>query len=167
MELQLIKAIIILPGTALIFVPGLIMWFSGEAATHFTPLNPADLRLWIALVPLGIGLAFAMWTVRLFIHIGLGTPAPWNPPKKLVVHGPYRHARNPMITSVLFILGAEALWFGLWPIAGWMLVFFVANAIYFPLKEEPDLERRFGADYRQYKANVPRWIPRLRPWDMP
>ena len=72
-----------------------------------------------------------------------------------------------MITSVLFILGAEALWFGSGPIAGWMLIFFVANAIYFPLKEGPDLERRFGADYRQYKANVPRWIPRLRPWDMP
>jgi protein-S-isoprenylcysteine O-methyltransferase Ste14 len=167
MKLPLIKAIIILPGTALIFVPGLIMWFSGEAETHFTPLNPADLRLWIALVPLALGLALAMWTVRLFMHIGLGTPAPWDPPKKLVVHGPYRHVRNPMITSVLFILGAESLWFGSWPIAGWMLVFFVANAVYFPLKEEPDLEQRFGADYRLYKANVPRWIPRLRPWDMP
>ena len=74
MNLPLIKAIIILPGTALIFVPGLIMSFSGDAASHFTPLNPADLRLWIALVPLAIGLAFAMWTVRLFLQIGLGTP---------------------------------------------------------------------------------------------
>ncbi len=167
MKLPLIKAIIILPGTALFFVPGLIMWFSGEVETHVTPLNPADPRLWIALVPLAIGLAFAMWTVKLFTHVGLGTPAPWDPPTRLVVHGPYRHVRNPMITSVLFILGAESLWFGSWPLAGWLFVFFVINAIYFPLKEEPDLERRFGEDYRVYKANVPRWIPRLRPWDMP
>jgi len=167
MKLPLIKAIIILPGTALIFVPGLIMWFSGEAATHVTPLNPADLRLWVALIPLAIGLAFVKWTVKLFTHVGLGTPAPWDPPTRLVVHGPYRHVRNPMITSVLFILGAESLWFRSWPLAGWLFVFFVTNAIYFPLKEEPDLERRFGADYRLYKASVPRWIPRLRPWDMP
>ena len=166
MNLQLIKAIIILPGTVLIFVPSLIMWFSEEAETYFSPLDLADPRLWIALVPLALGLAFAMWTVRLFTQIGLGTPAPWDPPKKLVVHGPHRHVRNPMITSVLLILCAESLWFGSWPLAGWMFVFFTANAIYFPLKEEPDLERRFGTKYLIYKANVPRWIPQLRPWTM-
>ncbi len=42
-----------------------------------------------------------------------------------------------------------------------------ANAIYFPLVEETGLERRFGDDYRRYKANVPRWIPRLTPWTLP
>ena len=72
-----------------------------------------------------------------------------------------------MITSVLLMLGAESLLAGSWLLSGWMLVFFLVNAVYFPLVEEPGLERRFGEDYRRYKANVPRWIPRWRAWDAP
>ena len=48
-----------------------------------------------------------------------------------------------------------------------MLVFFLLNTIYLIRVEEPALERRFGEDYRRYKANVPRWIPRVAPWDLP
>ena len=70
-----------------------------------------------------------------------------------------------MISSVLLMLGAESLFFGSWHLAGWMLVFFLGNTIYFPLVEERALERRFGDDYRRYKANVPRWIPSWRAWD--
>jgi protein-S-isoprenylcysteine O-methyltransferase Ste14 len=92
-------------------------------------------------------------------------PAPWAPPEKLVVLGPYRHVRNPMNSGMLLILGAEALLIGSWQLAVWMGVFFAVCAVYFPCYEEPGLERRFGAAYRQYRANVPRWIPRLRPWE--
>ncbi len=53
------------------------------------------------------------------------------------------------------------------PLVAWLLVFVAANAIYIPLIEEPGLERRFGEDYRRYKANVPRWVPRLSPWQGP
>jgi len=70
-----------------------------------------------------------------------------------------------MISSVLLMLGAESLFFGSWHLAGWMLVFCLGNTIYFPLVEERALERRFGDDYRRYKANVPRWIPSWRAWD--
>ena len=73
--------------------------------------------------------------------------------------------RNPMITGVLAMLLAEAVVLRSWPIALWMALFFLANAVYFRLSEERGLERRFGDDYRLYKAQVPRWIPRLRPWD--
>ncbi len=52
-----------------------------------------------------------------------------------------------------------------WPIASWVALFFLANAIYFTLSEEPALEERFGDDYRRYKAHVPRWVPRLHPWE--
>lgn len=48
------------------------------------------------------------------------------------------------------------------PVCIWMIIFFIANAIYFPFFEEKDLENRYGDTYREYKANVPRWIPRLR-----
>ncbi len=63
------------------------------------------------------------------------------------------------------MLGAESFLLGSWHLAGWMSVFFLLNAFYFLWVEEPRLEQRFGDSYRRYKANVPRWIPRLQPWD--
>ena len=65
------------------------------------------------------------------------------------------------------MLAAEALLFGSWYIAGWMVAFVVLNTAYFIRSEEPALEDRFGEGYRLYKANVPRWIPRWKPWDAP
>ena len=109
-----------------------------------------------------IGAALFVGTVYLFATAGRGTLAPWDPPARLVVRGPYRFVRNPMITGVLLILVAEALFFRSMPVGVWAAVFFVINAIYLPLFEEPGLERRFGDDYRQYKRDVPRLLPRLR-----
>ena len=71
-----------------------------------------------------------------------------------------------MITSVLAMLAGESLLLGSWPLAGWMVVFFLVCWIGFARVEEPQLERRFGEDYRRYKANVPRWVPRATPWDL-
>ena len=72
-----------------------------------------------------------------------------------------------MITSVLVMLAAESLVFDSWHLAAWTVTFFFVNMVYFARVEEPGLERRFGDTYRQYRANVPRWIPRLRPWGPP
>jgi protein-S-isoprenylcysteine O-methyltransferase Ste14 len=110
------------------------------------------------------GLAGIALTVGLFIHIGKGTLAPWSPPKRLVVTGPYAYVRNPMITSVVAVLLGEALFFGSWRILAWAVLVFVVNHLYFILSEEPGLARRFGEEYGDYKRNVPRWLPRLRPW---
>ena len=165
MNLELIKAIVILPGTALVYIPGAMLWLVAESGAAISLAGPARPRFWFALVLGASGLALAVWTVRLFRTVGEGTPAPWAPPKRLVVRGPYRHVRNPMITSVLLMFGAESLFFGSWHLAGWMLVFLLGNAVYFPLVEERALERRFGDAYRLYKANVPRWIPSWRSWD--
>ena len=164
-NLELVKAIVILPGAALVYIPAAILWLVPATGTALGLAGPAQSRFWLALVLGACGFALAVWTSRLFRTVGEGTPAPWAPPKRLVVRGPYRHVRNPMITSVLLMLGAESLFFGSWHLAGWMLVFFLGNAIYFPMVEERALERRFGDDYRRYKANVPRWMPSLRPWD--
>ena len=165
MNLELIKAIVILPGTALVYIPGAMLWLVAESGAAISLAGLARPRFWFALVLGASGLALAVWMVRLFRTVGEGTPAPWAPPKRLVVRGPYRHVRNPMITSVLLMLGAESLFFGSWHLAGWMLVFLLGNAVYFPLVEERALERRFGDAYRLYKANVPRWIPSWRSWD--
>ena len=103
-------------------------------------------------------------TIRLFATRGEGTLAPWDPPRKLVVEGPYRHVRNPMISGVWFLLAGEALILGSVGIAIWLAAFAAANMVYMPLVEEPGLERRFGDDYRAYKRAVPAWIPRVTPW---
>ena len=165
LRVRLMRTIVILPGTALVFVPAAILWATAGTIWAGALAGPADPELWIGMVLLLPGLGLAAWTSRLFITIGEGTPAPWDPPQKLVVRGPYRFVRNPMITSVLIMLVAEALLFRSWPILDWMAAFWLINAAYFPLSEEKGLEARFGEDYRRYKANVPRWIPRLTPWD--
>ena len=99
-----------------------------------------------------------------FVRRGQGTPAPWNPPHRLVVTGPYRHVRNPMIAGVCLVLLGEACVLNSLSIALWLLVFATINAVYMPLREEPGLERRFGEAYRTYKRHVPRWWPRRRAW---
>jgi protein-S-isoprenylcysteine O-methyltransferase Ste14 len=121
----------------------------------------------LALVPFGLGLALVSTTVTLFATVGEGTPAPWDPPRKLVVRGPYRHMRNPMVIGGALILLGEAIFLGSIPLAGWLLVVLVANAAYIFLFEEPALARRFGDEYLVYKQNVPRWIPRRNPWVPP
>ena len=165
MNLKLVKVIIVLPGTVLVYIPGVLIWLVAEWGTTISLPSVTQPRFWYALVLGASGFALAAWTVRLFQTFGEGTPAPWDPTKRLIVLGPYRHVRNPMITSVLLMLGSEVLFFFSWHLAVWMLVFFLGNAIYFPFVEERELERRFGDDYRLYKANVPRWIPRWSPWN--
>ena len=166
MSSKLLKTIIILPGTVLVFVPAAILIATYKS---FPPdlIGPDRLLFWPGLVNAGLGLFLAFWTVSLFIKFGQGTPAPWDPPQKLVIRGPYRFVRNPMITGVLFMLMAETLLLQSWPIFLWLLVFYLLNSIYFPLFEERSLEKRFGAGYLEYKKHVPRWLPRLTPWKPP
>lgn len=165
MNRELVKAIVVLPGSVLVYVPAAVLWLSAGSPGGWAPAGMADPRFWIGAALAVAGFAMAVWTVRLFVTAGEGTPAPWAPPTKLVVRGPYRHVRNPMLSSVNAMLGAESLLFGSWYIAGWLAAFFIFATISFVLAEEPALEKRFGESYRLYKANVPRWIPRWRPWD--
>ena len=167
MNRELVKAVVVLPGTALVYVPGALLWLTADLQGGWAPVGAADPRFWIGVALAVPGLVLAVWTVRLFITIGEGTPAPWAPPRNLVVRGPYRHVRNPMLSAVNLMLVAEALLFGSWYVAGWMAAFVVLNTAYFVRIEEPALEQRFGESYRLYRANVPRWFPRRRPWDVP
>ena len=154
-----IKAIVILPFNALVVLPVLAVWISGEKISI-----KDGWQLYLAILVFAIGFSLAIWTMILFHRIGKGTAAPWDPPKKLVVVGPYRHVRNPMLTSVFIMLIAEVLVTGSWTIAVFFVIFLTINMLYFPFVEEKELLCRFGEDYARYKANVPRYIPRFRPW---
>jgi protein-S-isoprenylcysteine O-methyltransferase Ste14 len=107
------------------------------------------------------GLTMLVFTISLFATEGKGTLAPWDPTQELVVSGPYRSCRNPMITGVLGILIGESLFFNQLFVLAWAALFFTINHLYFIFKEEPGLERRFGDDYRRYKEKVPRWGVRI------
>ena len=113
---------------------------------------------------LAIGLALFVSSLRRFATEGKGTLAPWDPPRQLVVRGPYRYVRNPMISGVVCVLFAEALLLRSLPHATWAAIFVAINLTFIPLLEEPQLERRFGDSYRRYCRHVPRIVPRLRPW---
>lgn len=157
-------AILVLPVTMTILIPRWLL-----AGYGINRMWPADSAAGMIARTAGgitflIGLALFAWCLYLFAARGKGTLAPWDPPRKLVVSGPYRYVRNPMISGVLFIIAGEALVHGSRTLGIWFLTVFVINQVYFMISEEPMLESRFGEDYRVYRKNVPRWIPRLRPW---
>jgi protein-S-isoprenylcysteine O-methyltransferase Ste14 len=157
-------AIVLLPGTVTIVVPTVLT--AAEGARPGWGLDGIWQAALVAagLALIGLGLVLAVWTFLLFARIGKGTPAPWDPPRRLVVHGPYRHVRNPMISAVAAILLGEAAALGRASLVVWLALFVGLNHIYFVLVEEPSLIRRFGDDYRAYKLGVPRWVPRRTPY---
>ena len=110
------------------------------------------------------GLVLLLFSIILMIRIAKSTVMPWDPSRNLVVAGPYRHLRNPMILGVVLLLIGEALVLASYGIAILALAFFILNTVYFIYFEEPHLEQQFGEEYRQYKAHVLRWVPRLKPW---
>lgn len=120
------------------------------------------------LIPFVLGLAVGLWCAFEFAWRGLGTPAPFDPPRKLVITGPYRFVRNPMYVGMGIAILGEAWAFP--QLMRFMLILFVilfmATNIFIAVYEEPALRRLFGADYEHYRAHVHRWIPRLTPFDM-
>ncbi len=111
-----------------------------------------------------LGLSLFFHSLRRFATDGQGTLAPWDPPGKLVVRGPYRFVRNPMISGIVLVLFGESMYLYSSPHALWALTFLTFNALLIPLLEEPQLRRRFGAAYIEYCNHVPRFVPRLKPW---
>ena len=110
------------------------------------------------------GLALFAWSLYYFATRGRGTLAQWDPPRALVVGGPYRFVRNPMISGVIFVVCGEALVLLSLPHAIWAATFIVINIVYIRLVEESSLETRFGGAYREYTRHVRRFVPHLRPW---
>ena len=104
-------------------------------------------------------LTCAFWA---FAIRGKGTPAPIDPPKKLVIEGPYRVVRNPMYWSVFSVMLGEAIVFHSVSFAELAAVFFLVAGLFVLLYEEPILRTKFPAEYADYCLRVPRWFPRLK-----
>jgi len=156
-------SVALLPFSVAVLVP---LWLARN--NNISPVigttGPQMLVQVVGLLLLAVGLILFSASLRNFVTEGEGTLAPWDPPRRLVVRGPYRYVRNPMISGVVLVLFGEALTLLSRPHFIWALIFLAVNSIYIPLLEETGLRHRFGDSYVEYCRHVPRLIPRFRPW---
>jgi len=102
-----------------------------------------------------------LWCSINMIRRGRGTPAHFDPPKRLIINGLYRHVRNPIYLGALLVQCGYIFWFSSRLIIFYFLFFVLAYQILIVFVEEPILRNQFGTAYDEYSKNVPRWIPRL------
>jgi len=141
----------------LVFIPEQILTATGiTRPTEIGPLNGVGL----VLVVLGGGLA--IWCILTFALVGKGTPAPFDPPRKLVAAGPYRWVRNPMYVGAGTALTGAAVFYQSPALVAFTAGFLVMAHVFVVFYEEPTLERTFGAQYADYRNAVPRWVPTWR-----
>ena len=149
-----------------ILLPGL---FAGYIPWRYFGLRSVVIDLhqplhWIALLSVAVGTVFLGLCILEFARSGRGTLSPVDPPRNLVIRGPYRYVRNPMYLSVtLIVLGEVLLTRSRGLLTFWALWFAAVNLFVLGY-EEPTLRSQFGAAYERYSAAVGRWLPRLRPW---
>lgn len=139
----------------LVFLPARLLEWSGVVF----PEAPGALRLVGAAATLA-GAALALWCVLAFAVVGRGTPAPFDPPRRLVTTGPYRSVRNPMYLGAGLALAGAATFYASAALFGFLVIFMAAAHAFIRLYEEPTLSRLFGAEYAAYCDRVDRWWPR-------
>jgi len=151
---------VVFPGIVVVLVPSLLM-----------SRKPIAIELGAgryAGVPLiAIGVLAYLRCAWDFAAVGRGTPAPWDPPRRLIMVGLYRYVRNPIFLALLLVVLGEALY-----LEGGILLFYAAflfSAFHLrvTLFQEPALREQFGDAYEQYRARVPRWLPTRRPFEPP
>ncbi len=141
-------------GFLFIYLPGRLLSWTG---IH----RPASMA-WpqiAGLIVATTGAIIALWCVCAFVWIGKGAPAPFDPPRRLVVRGPYRRVRNPMYLGAAFFLGGVGLFYHSAAVALYGLALLAVAHLIVVLYEEPALRRSFGAQYEEYCRRVPRWRP--------
>jgi protein-S-isoprenylcysteine O-methyltransferase Ste14 len=151
--------LLVAPGTVAVWVPWRISrWHVHAPFAGFTALRV------IGGVAMVAGTVVLLDAFLRFALKGMGTPAPVLPPKHLVVTGSYRFVRNPMYVAVVSVILGEALVFGDIRVFAYGLCAWLTAHIFVLFYEEPTLRRSFPEDFAEFTAHVPRWIPRLSPW---
>jgi len=142
-------------GLVLVFLPAQLLSPPGIAR----PETIGAFQVVGMVVAVGGG-AIALWCILSFAVVGRGTPAPFDPPRRLVVRGPYAVVRNPMYIGAGLALGGASLFYQSLPLLGYTAGFFLVTHLFIVLYEEPTLRHTFGTDYESYCREVRRWWPR-------
>ena len=142
-------------GTFLIFLPARLLSSAGF-------IRPSVIGGWqLAGLCVGAsGAALALACVLSFAFVGRGTPAPFDPPRHLVVRGPYRLVRNPMYIGAGLALAGSALFYQSISLAGYTGLFLIVTHLFVMLYEEPTLRQTFGGQYEEYCRLTGRWLPK-------
>jgi protein-S-isoprenylcysteine O-methyltransferase Ste14 len=141
-------------GLFLIFIPARLVTSAGLAPPESTGiLQIAGLAMTAA------GAAIALSCILTFALLGRGTPAPFDPPRRLVVRGPYRYVRNPMYIGAGLVLIGAAAYYESPRLVGYAAAFMLIAHLFVVLYEEPTLSRSFGREYDDYRRCVARWWP--------
>jgi protein-S-isoprenylcysteine O-methyltransferase Ste14 len=143
-------------GLVLIYVPARLLAWSGIIYPMAIGVRQAA-----GMVVGAVGSAVALWCVFTFASIGRGTPAPFDPPRRLVIQGPYCFVRNPMYFGAGLALAGAALFYESWPLLGYAGFFYLVTHLFVVAYEEPVLRRTFGQEYKEYCARIGRWWPRM------
>jgi protein-S-isoprenylcysteine O-methyltransferase Ste14 len=141
-------------GILLIAVPARLLVWAGQ------PI-PQAVGAWHAL---GIGLTtvgalLIAWCIGMFVFVGRGTQAPFDPPRRLVIGGPYAIVRNPMYVGAVLAMSGAAIYCASWPLVAYAAVVMAVTHLFVVAYEEPTLRHTFGDDYAGYCARVGRWVP--------
>ena len=150
-----ISGTILVPSILHVMIPYLIL--QGTSGLAFPPVGPIEI---FSIVVAAVGICMVIWVSVTFVRRGRGTAAPLLPPERFVTIGLYKYVRNPMYVGILLVIVAESIFFR----SAWLMLYafllWLAAHSYVVLIEEPDLDRRFGAAYKEYLMDTPRWIPR-------
>jgi protein-S-isoprenylcysteine O-methyltransferase Ste14 len=156
-------------GTAVFFVlaPGIVAgfapWWISRRGADTQSLGWPLLGLGAVLIAAGV-LVLLDSFVRFALQ-GMGTPAPVFPTRNLVVTGLYRYVRNPMYVAVFAVIVGQSLVLGNVRVLGYAALVWLAFHLFVLAYEEPTLRKKYGDEYKVFCSNVPRWIPRLSPWE--
>jgi len=142
-------------GLVLVFVPARLLSWSGIDQPGVIALPQVG-----GMMIGATGAAVVLWCVLAFALVGRGTPAPFDPPRRLVIAGPYHLVRNPMYIGAGLALAGAALFYQSFQLLGYTGVFFLVTHLFVVFYEEPTLKRGFGREYATYCETVRRWWPK-------
>jgi protein-S-isoprenylcysteine O-methyltransferase Ste14 len=168
-EGRAVRKTIAVLGSALFFavapssVAGLVPWWITRWEFR-PPFFDLDATRAVGILLIVAGLPGLVDSFARFALQGLGTPAPIAPTQNLVVTGLYRYVRNPIYVALVAVILGQAVLFGDQRLLGYGAFLWLAFHIFVLAYEEPTLRETYGAEYQEYRTNVPRWIPRLTPW---
>lgn len=147
---------------ATLFISVVLIFLPGRVLSSAGVVLPAAVGTWqVAGALVGAaGATLALWSVLTFAFVGRGTPAPFDPPRRLVVQGPYRVVRNPMYVGAGLALTGAALFYQSFALLGYVGLFVLVTHLFVITYEEPTLRRMFGKNYEAYCEKTGRWWPK-------